>query len=216
MKHPPPAIRYSQLKYEPPARRVGSVNFFDGFWWLLFKYFVSIILSSCVSFLRRRPSLRGRLFALIAVLLLALLPPPKPAHAYQDPIIPISSQTALKQAVEPTKLVEQAPVSVIFAWPNTYAGGNCTFFVASKVPVPDSLGNANTWAIRAAEQGYTVSTVPKIGAVAQTSAGALGHVAIVRDIQGSQVLIEEMNSLGLGVIDSRWVPISSYVYIYFV
>lgn len=159
--------------------------------------------------------MRGRLFALIAVLLLALLPAPKPVHAYLDPIVPISSQTALKQAVEPTKFIEQSSMSAIFAWPNTYAGGNCTFFVASKVPVPDTLGNATDWAARARALGYTVSTVPKIGAVAQTSAGALGHVALVRDIQGSQVLIEEENVYGLGVVDTRWAIISSFIYIYF-
>jgi hypothetical protein len=64
--------------------------------------------------------------------------------------------------------------------PNTYAPGNCTYGVASRLPIPQDWGNANTWDDMARAQGYTVSNVPKVNAIAQTDGDSyLGHVAVV-------------------------------------
>src|SRR5262249_552797 len=98
---------------------------------------------------------------------------------------------------------------------NTYEPGNCTFWVASNIKVPEDLGNANTWAVNASNEGYTVSDIPKIGAVAQTSGGWRGNVAIVKDIKDGMVLLSEMNVEGLGVTDELWYPANNYNYIYF-
>lgn len=140
-------------------------------------------------------------------------------QAAQKPPSEIPFLTYQTKLIEPLKEITLQPVeplAPVFAWPNTYEWGNCTWGVASWIPVPDDLGNANTWAAKAAVHGYQVTTVPKIGAVAQTSRGYWGHVAVVEDVNGSQVKIKEMNSLGLGVIDEQWVGITDYVYIYFV
>lgn len=75
--------------------------------------------------------------------------------------------------------------------------------------MPDSLGNANNWGF---ELGY--HDQPIVGAIAWTTAGWAGHVAIVEQIQGDQVQVSEMNVEGLGVVDYRWVPISDFSYIY--
>jgi hypothetical protein len=117
--------------------------------------------------------------------------------------------------VEPLPVPEPTlPVAAAASYGNTYEWGNCTWYVAGRIHVPETWGNANTWAYYAQLAGYTVSGTPIVGAVAQTSAGFYGHVAIVSAIEDGMVSIDEMNVLGLGVASTRWVPISSFVYIY--
>jgi surface antigen len=60
-------------------------------------------------------------------------------------------------------------------------------------PIPGGWGNANQWANSARSAGYTVNSTPEVGAIAQTDAGPFGHVAIVEAIQGSNVVVSEMN-----------------------
>lgn len=98
---------------------------------------------------------------------------------------------------------------------NGYYYGYCTYWTAINRYVPPGLGNANLWAINAQAMGYMVSNTPIIGSVAQTSAGAEGHVALVVAVSGTQVLVSEMNYQGWNIVDQRWADISSFVYIYF-
>lgn len=123
---------------------------------------------------------------------------------------PIQSISEVFQPLEPVSLS-----NVSFTPGNDYEAGNCTWYVAETVKVPAGLGNANTWDDSAQSMGFTVSNTPTVGAVAQTDAGYYGHVAVVIAVEGDQVLIREMNSLGLGVVDERLIPLSSYVYITF-
>lgn len=60
-------------------------------------------------------------------------------------------------------------------------------------PIQGGWGNANLWAGRARAAGYRVDGSPEVGAVAQTSAGPYGHVAIVEAVQGGTVIVSEMN-----------------------
>lgn len=106
------------------------------------------------------------------------------------------------------------PVAPMGTYENTYAAGNCTWYVASRKNIPNSWGNANTWATDAQTQGLTISGSPIIGAIAQTAAPSLGHVAIVTDISGDQVQVSEMNVLGYGVVDQAWYSIDTFQYIY--
>lgn len=96
---------------------------------------------------------------------------------------------------------------------NGYDYGWCTWYAASKVPVPANWGNANTWDNYAARSGWTVSTVPRVGAVAQTDAGGLGHVGVVEAVSedGSMIKYSDMNGLaGWGRAGySDWVPARS-------
>ncbi|MBW4061895.1 CHAP domain-containing protein [Candidatus Saccharibacteria bacterium] len=64
--------------------------------------------------------------------------------------------------------------------------------------VPTGWGNANTWAGYARADGFRVDSTPEVGAIAQTSAGAYGHVAVVEAIQGDNVIVSEMNYDGYG------------------
>jgi len=102
---------------------------------------------------------------------------------------------------------------------NGYDYGYCTWYVANKVAVPTNWGNANTWAYYGALSGWTVSSVPKAGAIAQTSAGWEGHVAYVEAVSddGSQIQYSDMNGLaGWGRVGySGWVSASTFPhYIY--
>jgi surface antigen len=87
---------------------------------------------------------------------------------------------------------------------NGYDFGYCTWYAATRVAVPTNWGNANTWSIYAAASGWTVSSSPRAGAIAQTRGMSyLGHVGYVEQVSpdGSQILLSDMNGVAPG---SRW------------
>lgn len=93
---------------------------------------------------------------------------------------------------------------------DTYAWGNCTYWAfAMRLwagnPIPTSWGNANTWDDRAESDGYEVDHIPAAGAVYQTDAGDLGHVAyvIAVDTKNGNWTISEMNAKGLNIVSTR-------------
>ncbi len=102
---------------------------------------------------------------------------------------------------------------------NGYTYGYCTWYVAGKITVPANWGNANTWDNRAPSSGWVVSSVPRIGAIAQTNRGSEGHVAIVEAMSedGTQIKYSDMNGIaGWGRVGySGWAPASKFEnYIY--
>jgi surface antigen len=104
---------------------------------------------------------------------------------------------------------------------NGYDYGFCTWYVATQVSVPNNWGNASSWAYYAALSGWTVSSTPMVGAIAQTpyAAGGEGHVAFVTAVSadGSQIQYKDMNGLaGWGKVGySGWVSASTFPhYIY--
>ncbi|HSX01577.1 MAG TPA: CHAP domain-containing protein [Candidatus Saccharimonas sp.] len=99
---------------------------------------------------------------------------------------------------------------------NGYARGQCTWYVAGRRPIPSNWGNARTWFGHAVAMGWNTGTVPAVAAIAWTPQGYFGHVALVEDVDPTtgQVLISEMNYLGLGRLDKRWVKATDFKYIY--
>jgi surface antigen len=99
---------------------------------------------------------------------------------------------------------------------NGYDWGNCTWYVANEIAVPNNWGNAATWAYYAALSGWNVSPIPSVGAIAQTgdAAGGEGHVGIVRAVNGSEVEVQDMNNYGdgggLGRTGEEWVPLGVF------
>lgn len=98
---------------------------------------------------------------------------------------------------------------------NGYDYGYCTWYVASRIAVPSNWGNAASWAYYAALSGWKVSSVPSIGAIAQTpyAAGGEGHVAIVDAISadGRSIEISDMNGIaGWGTVGTGWEPTAKY------
>lgn len=107
-----------------------------------------------------------------------------------------------------------------------YAFGNCTYWVALlraqvNQPIPNTWGNAITWASRAKADGYLVNQIPSYTAIMVdvNAPGGLGHVAFVKSlnpINGSWT-ISEMNRVGFDEVDTRVMPAqaaSSYYFIH--
>lgn len=96
---------------------------------------------------------------------------------------------------------------------NTYYNGYCTWYAKSRrADLPNMLGNGGQWVANAAARGYATGSVPRAGAIAETT----GHVAYVESVNADGTInIAEMNGpSGFGKIDQRTVPASQYQYIY--
>jgi len=95
---------------------------------------------------------------------------------------------------------------------NWYTSGNCTWYVKSRRPdLPNNLGNALTWAIRARAQGIATGSKPRVGAVGQRD----NHVVYVESVNSDgTITISEMNYRSLYTITKRVVTASSFTYIY--
>ena len=99
---------------------------------------------------------------------------------------------------------------------DAYEYGNCTYWSALQRinagnPIPNTWGNANTWAERAKAMNYLVDHIPTVGSIMQTSAGELGHVAYVTAVDpftGSWT-ISEMNVVGWDMVDNKTLPASA-------
>ncbi len=130
-----------------------------------------------------------------------LTPPPAPA----SPAI-----LAAQAAQQPAPAVQ--PFS--YYRYNGYAYGNCTYYVANRRNIPRNWGNARSWFYSARVAGFATGSEPRAGAIAWTPMGYYGHVALVEEVSGSMVRISEMNFAGWNRISTRWVPASSFSYIY--
>lgn len=102
---------------------------------------------------------------------------------------------------------------------NGYDYGYCTYWVAvlrakAGNPVPTNLGNASTWAVRAAAYGLPTGTTPRVGAAVVLSTRGAGHVAYVTAVNGDgSITVSEMNHIGWNKTDERTLSGSfSYVY----
>jgi len=80
---------------------------------------------------------------------------------------------------------------------NAYDFGYCTWYVAGRIAVPSNWGNANTWDNGAMSSGWTVSSVPRVGAIGQTDRGAEGHVGVVEAVSadGTMIKYADMNGI---------------------
>lgn len=136
------------------------------------------------------------------------------------PEIPLLEPLAQVEVVEITPIAikpVEAPTAPHRAsdGTNLYEKLSCTWWVKSWKPeVPNSWGNANTWGIRAAVDGWTVSGSPVVGAVAWSDRGQWGHVAYVIGVSGEEVTIKEGNYDYNGSVRTKTVPVSMYSYIY--
>lgn len=96
---------------------------------------------------------------------------------------------------------------------NGYDYGWCTWYVASKISVPNNWGNAGSWAFYAPSSGWNVSSTPRAGAIAQSRSGWAGHVGIVEAVSedGTMIKYSDMNGLaGFGRVGySDWEPANS-------
>ena len=129
---------------------------------------------------------------------------------------PLPKPPAIVQVIAPIPELSYAPYpySPVGTFNNGFDVGQCTSYVASRKQVPDSFGNANNWAAAAEADGIPVSDIPIVGTIAQTSRGTYGHVGLVLDVQGDQVLIAEQNYDFMGSIREAWHSVSEFQYIW--
>lgn len=95
---------------------------------------------------------------------------------------------------------------------NTYAAGYCTWYAKNRRPdLPNNLGNANTWVARAAGQGISTGSAPRVGAIGQAG----NHVVYVEAVNGDGTIrVSEMNYAGFGVVSSRTTSAGAFQYIF--
>ena len=100
---------------------------------------------------------------------------------------------------------------------NRFAYGYCTWYVASRRPVP-WLGDAWQWYGQAQAYGWSTGQTPRAGAIMVTWESGWGHVAIVERVNADgSWLVSEMNFVGWGVISQRTikpgtVPLIGFIY----
>ncbi|MBF0776636.1 CHAP domain-containing protein [Streptococcus azizii] len=127
------------------------------------------------------------------------------AQQQQQPVaVNLVTSTADTASPQPTTTVATeetvvTPVrqSVTYDASNTYPVGQCTWGVKQAAPwVGNYWGNANQWLYSAAAAGFRTGSTPQVGAVAVWTAGAFGHVAVVTEVNGSQIRVVESNYAG--------------------
>jgi surface antigen/LysM repeat protein len=100
---------------------------------------------------------------------------------------------------------------------NRFAYGYCTWYVASRRPVP-WLGDAWQWFGQAQAYGWATGSTPRAGAIMVTWESGWGHVAIVERVNpDGSWLVSEMNFVGWGIISQRTikpgtVPLIGFIY----
>ncbi len=188
-----------QLRFimmQRPWRRVSGRVVLGLTSWLVLLSAVSFVMTHSVLPGQAQLATRGRA---------AMLASTSPNQAVRAPELPAG----------PTgQLLPPGTMAAPYTYRNGYAGGQCTWYVAGRRPIPEGWGNARTWYAHARAAGWSTGTTPAIAAVAWSGGGWLGHVAVVEAIEGNQVLISEMNYLGAYKIDKRWVAANAFRYIY--
>lgn len=138
---------------------------------------------------------------------------PAPDEILQDRPIPayFASQYSEFETVQPSATVTVRPAAGSSKG-NLYAPGNCTWYVKDKRPdLPNTLGNAYSWAIRARAQGLPTGTTPRVGAVGQRGI----HVVYIESVNADgTVTFSEMNYRKLYAITRRTMPANYFTYIY--
>lgn len=104
---------------------------------------------------------------------------------------------------------------------HTFYWGNCTWYVAQYKNV-NWWGNANQWLANARAKGHATGSNATIGSIVVFNGRwynpYYGHVAIVTDIQGWNLIISDMNYRALWEVTTRKIPASDraiqwYIYV---
>ena len=133
----------------------------------------------------------------------------------KDEVEQLKAQVAEKKRLDALRIVTIKGYASD-AGGNSYAAGNCTWYVKQKRPdIGNFWGNANMWLSSAQAAGFKTGTMGKTGAIGVTQEGWAGHVVYVESWnENGTVTISEMNIGGLYVTGRRTVPESSFMYIY--
>lgn len=130
------------------------------------------------------------------------------AQAEKERILSIAVDT---DAGETNMLAETGYIKVgtdayqVYLTSGSYPIGQCTWGVKALAPwVGDYWGDAGNWLYSAQQNGFEISTTPKVGSLAVWTSGIWGHVAYVVGVDGDNIQVLESNYGGSGyVADSR-------------
>ncbi|WP_168218484.1 CHAP domain-containing protein [Nocardioides eburneiflavus] len=149
-------------------------------------------------------------------------PPPPP-----PPVLdPVSGHLYDPRGPRPTCASRVWSIDGSIGDPWGFVWRNCTSFVSWRLHERNGMdrfgnhfrgehwGNADNWDDVARRLGYRVDSVPAIGAVAQTDAGRVGHVAWVSAVGPGTVTIEEYNHALPGGYGTRTVPATEFRYLH--
>ncbi|HGD5505893.1 TPA: peptidoglycan hydrolase PcsB [Streptococcus agalactiae] len=117
-----------------------------------------------------------------------------------QPSVVTKAVEAPKAVVSSTPRSVSKPVVRSYDSSNTYPMGQCTWGAKSMASwVGNYWGNANQWGASARAAGYSVGTIPRVGAVAvwPYDGGGYGHVAVVTSVaNNSSIQVMESNYAG--------------------
>jgi surface antigen len=136
-----------------------------------------------------------------------------PERALPEPVVLVQNTAPRTSTKASTAYAQKVthPVQGTTAG-NGYVAGYCTWYVKNKRPdLPNNLGNAATWVIRARAQGIATGSAPAVGAVGQRN----NHVVYVESVNADgTVTISEMNYRARYAVTTRTVPANYFSYIY--
>ena len=102
-------------------------------------------------------------------------------------------------------------------YPNHFAYGYCTWYVANKRNIP-WFGNAIDWWPNARSYGQAEGSTPRVGAVMVTRESGYGHVAYVESVNADgSWTVSEMNFIGWNRVSTRTIrpgqaPVVGFIY----
>ena len=149
---------------------------------------------------------------------------PKPVIEKKDDKRALAKSTGKKNVLAQKAADKKAPKNALAVYKrdgkNTFAPGYCTWFVANHKNVTWK-GNANQWLANARAAGVSTGSRPVSGAIVQFGGRgynrAYGHVGIVVDVDGDDLVIKDMNYSNRYQTTIRRVPkdddsIRGYIY----
>lgn len=95
---------------------------------------------------------------------------------------------------------------------NNYSFLQCTWYVASRISVPEYMGNATNWSWGLTSAGWRTGE-PRRGAIGVSHLGYAGHVVLVEGVDGNTVHISEYNYNWLSYSE-RWVDKAEFEYFF--
>ena len=138
-----------------------------------------------------------------------------------EPLRAIQIEQANKLAQEEAERVRQAQIALEQdlnntasklqpqgTYANNYTALNCTWYVAGRIQVPNSMGNATNWSYGLRSAGWREGD-PRRGAVGVSHNGYAGHVVVAERVENGQVLISEYNWVPYSYTE-RWVSFGEY------
>lgn len=155
-----------------------------------------------------------------------VVPPPPPPPPPPPVLDPVTGHYYDPRGPRPTCARNVWSIDGSIGDPWGFVLRNCTSFVSWRLHERNAMtgfgnhfrgehwGNAANWDDVARRLGYRVDSVPAIGAVAQTDAGRVGHVAWVSAIGPGTVTIEEYNHASPGGYSTRTVPVGEFRYLH--